>query len=178
MFLFSNGNIFISFFLFFFEQTTRNISTTIKKFKKIFILLTSDHLCWNVSCGWIYLFLFSSSRFFFFIFYFLFWLNKIDPLNRCSTNSLALGANDAWKSERRVEKKMVSIEQWTKPTSGQRTRCSPLARLAQTDSAPASIAALQPQLQVTASTEREGWMQPTNFISYPPPHFLILSYIR
>lgn len=169
--MFSNNNIFIFFFSFF-RTNDKKYFDKDKKFKEIFILLTSDHLCWNVSDEFIYF----SSRLFLFIFYFLFWLNKIG----CSTNSLALGANDAWKSERRVEKKIVSIEQWTKPTSGQRTRRSLLERLAQTDSAPASIAALQPQLQVTASTEREGWMQPTNFISYhhPPPRFLILSYIR
>lgn len=136
--MFSNNNIFIFFFFSFFRTNDKKYFDKDKKFKEIFILLTSDHLCWNVSDEFIYF----SSRLFLFIFYFLFWLNKIG----CSTNSLALGANDAWKSERRVEKKMVSIEQWTKPTSGQRTRRSLLERLAQTDSAPASIAALNCRL--------------------------------
>lgn len=94
--MFSNNNIFI---FFFFRTNDKKYFDKDKKFKEIFILLTSDHLCWNVSDEFIYF----SSRLFLFIFYFLFWLNKIDP--RSAVRQILLlwertmrgRAKDEWK---------------------------------------------------------------------------------
>lgn len=97
--MFSNNNIFIFFFFSFFRTNDKKYFDKDKKFKEIFILLTSDHLCWNVSDEFIYF----SSRLFLFIFYFLFWLNKIDP--RSAVRQILLlwertmrgRAKDEWK---------------------------------------------------------------------------------